>query len=509
MTIDQSIVGLPSGITIAGLDDFTINSGENTIVNITFSAGNSISPQSTLITITMDSGWNSNSINLDLQVTDRKGLDVGSAMTHVVASPITDSNVSVMVTNLGSSTDTFLLSLNTSLTNEWFSIDADSLSLTISPGYTDSIMLTVRETAVGAPSDGVDLTVTITSTSDSAIYENLTIGIIPQVASGTITVFTDMDKAEPGANIYGTVVVTNTGTAIDSMLITTVELDCNLDVMETLNPGASSQPISWSCTIPDGTNAGLDVLTFRLTSSSRTNMIIENSEGYTVKPLWDNDDIIDFQYQDTEIKFDRNNDQHTIQLRICNNANTLVIGSLELIGTNQPLMDGQFFRSGEIGANNTFELSSLGCQDFNLILTPLNLEGFDAQLTIVAVTEVNGQTVIDSSSDLSVTVSGPHVPPSGINFGIFELSNQYSITVLAAGWIVALLMMMYVRIRRPILEEEPEEEEEPLGPNEVRIDEYNKVTCCSCEARLGVPEGSEPPFRFTCPKCETKIRVVE
>ena len=58
-------------------------------------------------------------------------------------------------------------------------------------------------------------------------------------------------------------------------------------------------------------------------------------------------------------------------------------------------------------------------------------------------------------------------------------------------------------------EEEVEEEEVPLGPNEVRIDEYDKVTCCSCEARLGVPEGSEPPFRFTCPKCETRIRVVE
>jgi predicted RNA-binding Zn-ribbon protein involved in translation (DUF1610 family) len=39
--------------------------------------------------------------------------------------------------------------------------------------------------------------------------------------------------------------------------------------------------------------------------------------------------------------------------------------------------------------------------------------------------------------------------------------------------------------------------------------ENGKVTCPSCDARLGVPRGSEAPFRFTCPKCQTMIRVVE
>jgi uncharacterized membrane protein len=508
LTIDQSISGLPSGISISGLDDFSVNANETIFDNISFTAGTSVQPQTTSITVTMDSGWNSQSITLDLQITDRKGLSIGSTASHIVASPITDSNLTVMLTNLGSNTDTFLLSLDTSATSNWFSVTADSLSSSIGPGNSDSITLSIRETTSGAPVSGVDLLITVTSTSDSTIYENLTISIIPQVASGTITVLTDSDQAEPGQNIYGNVVITNSGTAIDSMMITTLELDCNLDEIITLDPGVSSQPIAWSCTIPEGTSAGFEVLTFRLTSSSRTNMIVENSEGYTVKPLWADGDIIDFQYNQNNLKFERNNDQHTIQLRICNKANTLVTGNLELIGTNQPLMDGQFFRSGEIGINNTFEMGSLGCQDFNLILTPLNLEGFNAQLTIVAVTQVNGQTVIDSSSELSVTVSGPHVPPSGINLGILELDNQNSITILAVGWVMSLLLLAYIRLRKPIEVIDEVEEEEPLGPNEVRIDEYNKVTCISCEARLGVPENSEPPFRFTCPKCSEKIRVV-
>ncbi|MGB1679568.1 MAG: hypothetical protein ACPHFV_05945 [Poseidonia sp.] len=41
------------------------------------------------------------------------------------------------------------------------------------------------------------------------------------------------------------------------------------------------------------------------------------------------------------------------------------------------------------------------------------------------------------------------------------------------------------------------------------MDGESKVNCPSCDARLGVPRGSTPPFRFTCPQCDNKIRVVE
>ncbi|MCS5537186.1 MAG: phage terminase large subunit family protein, partial [Candidatus Poseidoniaceae archaeon] len=47
-----------------------------------------------------------------------------------------------------------------------------------------------------------------------------------------------------------------------------------------------------------------------------------------------------------------------------------------------------------------------------------------------------------------------------------------------------------------------------LGPGEVRMNEERRVECPSCDSRLGLPRGSEPPFRFTCPKCDSSIRVV-
>jgi hypothetical protein len=88
------------------------------------------------------------------------------------------------------------------------------------------------------------------------------------------------------------------------------------------------------------------------------------------------------------------------------------------------------------------------------------------------------------------------------------------------GWLAALVLLQ-LRRRSPAQkdhvdltepseeEEEDEEEEEELGYNECRLDGDNKVNCPTCEARLGVPRGSQPPFRFTCPKCSNKIRVVE
>ena len=48
-----------------------------------------------------------------------------------------------------------------------------------------------------------------------------------------------------------------------------------------------------------------------------------------------------------------------------------------------------------------------------------------------------------------------------------------------------------------------------LAENEVRMIDGRKVNCPSCQETLGVPRGAKPPFRFTCPSCEIKIRVVE
>ena len=512
LELTTNIVGLPSGVSVSsGLEDVSLGAGLSLDVELVLDVATGVQPSSGAFTITFDGGWVANQLTIDLQITDRHEVMVDSIEDRIVASPLGDANLTVMVTNLGTSTETFVANINNSQVSDWFTISVNTLSLTLDSGESGTITISAREIATGAPASGNELVVTVTSTDDSNVVDSLTISVVPQIASGQITVLSDDDKAAPGSTISGNVIITNLGTAADSMMINTVEMDCNLDgdAIE-LAPSMSSNPIPWSCTIGEDETAGMKALTFRLTSSARSDMSFTTSEAYTVEPIW-LDDVISFTLDDNDLEFDESIEQQTISLTICNLANTDVTGSLELIGKNEPQMDGVFYRAGETGINSTYTLSSKGCQDFRLMLTPLNLDGFESVLNIHSVSQVEGQTVRDESEDLRASVAGPHMPPDGLDLGIVELSNKNTLILVSTGWVMSLLLFAYIRLFRKaaVIEEEEEEEEIPLGENEVRIDEYNKVTCSSCEARLGVPEDSVPPFRFTCPKCDMKIRVVE
>ena len=99
-----------------------------------------------------------------------------------------------------------------------------------------------------------------------------------------------------------------------------------------------------------------------------------------------------------------------------------------------------------------------------------------------------------------------------------SVSQSTALGVMGTGWLLAVIAIQLLR-RRPSPsadseeadEDETEEEKDlpELGYNECRLDGESKVNCPSCDARLGVPRGSTPPFRFTCPQCGSKIRVVD
>ena len=128
------------------------------------------------------------------------------------------------------------------------------------------------------------------------------------------------------------------------MRVNTIEMDCNLNDAEvTLSPSMSSSPIPWSCTIGDDKNAGMKALTFRLTSSARSDMVVTQSKGYTVNPTW-NDEVISFTFDKNDLKFDRNDEQQAISLTICNQANLFITGELEHVGKNVNMMDVVFFQ---------------------------------------------------------------------------------------------------------------------------------------------------------------------
>ena len=510
LTLSPSSTGVPGGISLTfDESEYALDSGGSVNAILLFNSGNGLPSGQTSISISFGDGEVSESLVLDLFVEDRMEVSIASSTDRIVASSIADSNFSMMLTNLGTGDDTYVIELDGEDAEEWFTLSLSSLSTSILAGESDNVILTVRQVASGAPSVGIDAVITITSTTDSSVGDSLTVTLVAADADGMITIMSDDDQAEPGQVIYGTVIITNIGTSTDSMLITTLELDCGLDHVVELGPSESSIPIDWACTIPEGSTAGVDVLTFRLTSSVRSDMIVTESEAYTIQPVWSSSGVVSIDVSNTDVDLGSNEDR-TVDVTVCNEANTHITGKVEVIGVNTLSLHSFFVRVGEENQNSTYSLGSLGCQEFKLYLTAYNLnDTMTANLIVQAVSQVESATITDKSSAIHATVQAPEGPPEGINFGMFELDNQASMMVLAAGWILASLLYMWIRIRKPVEEEEEEEELAPLAENEVRINSNNKVECCACEALLGVPRGSEPPFKFTCPKCSVRIRVVE
>ena len=144
-----------------------------------------------------------------------------------------------------------------------------------------------------------------------------------------------------------------------------------------------------------------------------------------------------------------------------------------------------------------------------------------SEIVIRATSTGGGVLNTDESIPLPVSIEGPALPPNGLSLPLgVSVSQPTTLSVMGAGWLVALVAIQLLRKRSPkqedeVVEEDVEDDIEvekdlpELGYNECRLEGESKVNCPSCDARLGVPRGSTPPFRFTCPQCDNKIRVIE
>ena len=172
---------------------------------------------------------------------------------------------------------------------------------------------------------------------------------------------------------------------------------------------------------------------------------------------------------------------------------------------------------------------------YELLLNSRITESGFASIVISANVEIDGTSYPAESSNLSVEIEGPELPPQGVDllFGV-SLDKSQTIYSMFGGWVFSILLLLLMnslrkrrkaksKISQQSSDDESDEQDvnkqkskkekvvkaHTLGKNECRMTSDNKVICPSCEAKLGVPRGSVPPFKFTCPKCETKIRVVE
>jgi hypothetical protein len=525
LSLLPTITGLPQGVD-AQLDTtaVSVGVGQSVPFNFTIQVAANVVQSNHDITITLSGRGVSDSVIIDLQIGERLGVLVASSSQQVIASPMAERVHTISVTNLGTSNQSFVLELDSTNTASYFDISISDLSVLLSAGESVNIDLTIRETASGASAGGESLTITVTSAADSQVMDSLEIDIVPHLANMLITVLPTVDEALPGESIHGSVIVTNIGNSLDTLTITTVGIDCGLIESISLAASASSAPLPWSCLIPDDSVASLQELTFRATSSARTDKVVEEGEVYKILASWSNSGIVTVE-MDRDADTIAISDDVTFDVKVCNQANAAIDGRLELEGQNTARFEQNWRNVGSDDVIQTYSLPAGACQEFVLLLFTTGSDGFAAELNIRAVSSIEGSTVNDESSTFTITATEAAKPPTGLALPLgFELDNQSGITAISSGWIVALLLLIVMRMtkkKRVLVGPFEELEIEPatsadvpaldslLGPNEVRMDEERKINCPKCDEKLGVPRGAEAPFRFTCPSCDGKIRVTD
>jgi hypothetical protein len=520
LSLSSSISGLPTGVTASfsfGSGSLDVTAGTSSAFVLDVRASASAYPGTYSIDIMLMDGSASETITIDLIIEQRYDVEISSLESSVSPSPLYTTNMTLEVTNIGTSTDTYLIELDTSESSGYYSTTLSRTTVTVSPASTQLVVLGIREGNNGAPSSSLTLTITATSTTDYTSTDSATITIVPLSVSSEVTIFKDNDVVAPGGAIYGNVILTNTGSSLDSLYITTVGLSCGIGSTLELGPGSSSAPILWRCDVPESSSAGAHQLTFRVSSAARSNIVMEQSVVYTVLPTWSSQHAISIETDVNELSMAFEGGASFI-VRLTNDANAEATGNIELFGNGEANFEVSWLQIQGSVATNEFTLAQGESVDFKVTLHSLLRNSATAELNLRVTSEISNIVVQDEYSSIFVTVEGPDLAPTGLSLPLgFEVTQSQTIGFASLGWLAAVVFFMLLRRRKdstPALIEEDEIEEvketkeEVLGFNECRIDDDNKVRCPSCETKLGVPRNSTPPFKFTCPKCDSMIRVV-
>jgi len=536
LNLSATISGLPIGAQVTfDPTSVEIAPGQSITINMTVSLISTSSSGVHSILVNYSSVNASASLSLELQIADSVGLTVNSVTNSISAGPLSSVDYGFEITNLGSSQDTFFIELGFDDSNNastWYDIILSTTSVNLDPSYTQAISVSLRERMIGAPTNGVPVTITVSSTNDESVSDYNTFNIIPIQASAKLTILEDYDGAKPGESVSGTVIVTNTGSGIDQFLLSTPGSNCGLSEIFTLDAGTSSQSFSWSCQVDNDSTYGFESITFRVTSGARTTYVLEEVATYLVEPTWGSSGIVDLTFGTDYLSMSSSGGSSTT-FTIKNLANAPVTGTLFILGTDESMFDTSLTQANSNISVSTFNLGSGESMVCELLLNSRITESGFASIVITANVEIDGTYYPEESNNLSVEIEGPELPPQGVDllFGI-SLDKSQTVYTMFGGWLFSILLvtlMISLRRRRKaklgissdeneideqdVKQQKPKKEKEvkahTLGKNECRMTADNKVICPSCEAKLGVPRGSVPPFKFTCPKCDTKIRVVE
>lgn len=517
-----TLSGLPADVDVAyDVTEVQLNQSGEQVVVLTFNAATGSTPGTSAISLVYQDAAFSVAYNFDVVVVDREEVAVNSVQTRLLASPSSVSSLNIDVTNLGTSSDVYVVEWTTQSQGDWFDFTLTPTTFQLTSGSTQQVSIGVQERSAGAPDNGVVYTLRVVSTSNAEVSDMVNLTIQPVMAGATLTVLADVGEAKPGGSVYGSLILTNTGNTEDTFSITTVGTDCGLDVTVTLAPGLSTEALGWSCVVANDAAAGPTALSFRAVSSVRSNVVVEQSELYTVEVAWPGDSLVALSFADGRLSLGVDSSTSTV-LTVSNLGNAEVSGTLDAFGKDTGLVIIEWTRMSDDTATSDFTLTSGSSIDFLLTITSNTARTASSEVVVRATSIGGGVLTSDESIPLPIALEGPELPPNGLALPLgVNVSQSAALGVMGAGWLLAIVAIQLLRRPSRKSEENTEEESEgdddeseekelpELGYNECRMDGESKVSCPSCEARLGVPRGSVPPFRFNCPQCGEKIRVVE
>ena len=285
LSLTPTLSGLPSAVDVTfdvGAVDLDLSEQQSVVM--TFAASTGATPGTSMATLTYLSGSLSVSYTFDVVVVERERVAVNTVQDRLLASPASVSSAVVDVTNLGTASDVYLVEWTTESQGNWFEFTLSPTRSNLTLGRRNRFPSAFEKSPRAHPMR-CHLHARVVSTTNSGVHDEVLMTVQPVSVGASMTVLADADSAAPGGSVYGTLVLTNTGNTKDTFSITTVGVDCGLDVSITVAPGLSTEYYGWSCVVPNNAEAGQQGITFRAVSGVRSNVVIEQSTLYTVEAI--------------------------------------------------------------------------------------------------------------------------------------------------------------------------------------------------------------------------------
>ncbi len=530
--------GVPTNVDLiapAGANSFIIDAGAKTSFTLDFSARSAALAAVSILTVEVQDPLSQlvlANLTVDLVVLGEPIPIITSPNQAVVVGSLRTEWLNLTVRNSGPLGDGFEFILSPTPDHQ---VSISPSRIDLAAGEERSIVLQILERSI-PPLNSTPLTVSMSSETRTWINTDVSLSILRPAASISIDITADAAEYAPESNATGVMNVRNAGQTYD-VLDLKIPAGCDAAISGVavqeipLNAGQRSVPIYLTCAVPKDSIAG--EMQWEFGAHSRQDQGVSALSTLTTAISVANRDglsAIGLLVAAPSPMYLSPTSDARITITVENRLNMPISASVNLLGD----LNGLAFSWGDDKTQPSIDVDLAPHASMTLhlriLLGSTNMLD-DRTLIVRAFTQGAGATQ-QASSQLNLTFAKVEQAPAGLSapFGM-RISNDAGMGLIASGWaIAAFLFLLGVLARGRRRSDGPDiggpvidavmaptlpapvppsiEEVVKKGPKEVSRDRNGGLDCPTCKARLRTPRNKDPPFRFTCPECDEKIRVV-